>query len=89
MPNQQTYKEALAAALNCLEEAEGHAMSAVLNIAFAGEHKELGILYEEGETIEIVPAMFEDTGDTNVDLVLKLVAAIKEIKESIRNLNLL
>ena len=41
MAKQQTYKEALESALECLEEAEGHTMSAILNIAFAGEYKEL------------------------------------------------
>jgi len=87
MAKQQTIKEALQTALECLDEAEGHAMSAVLNIAFAGEYKELGRLYEIGEILEIEPAMFEDTGDANIDLVLKLVYEINSVKESIRNLN--
>ena len=87
MPKQQTYKEALQTALECVEEAEGHTMSAILNIAFSGEYKELGRLYEIGEILEIEPAMFEDTGDANIDLVLKLVYEINSVKESIRNLN--
>ncbi len=87
MSKQQTYKEAVITALECLDEAEGHVMSAVLNIAFAGEYKELGRLYEIGEILEIEPAMFEDTGDANIDLILKLVYEINSVKESIRNLN--
>jgi hypothetical protein len=87
MPKQQTYKEALETALECLEESEGHAMSAVLNIAFAGEYKELGKLYEVGEILQVEPSMFEDTGDANIDLILKLVYKINSVKESIRNLN--
>ena len=87
MAKQQTYKEALESALECLEEAEGHTMSAILNIAFAGEYKELGRLYEIGEILEIEPAMFEETGDANIDLILKLVREINGVKESIRNLN--
>lgn len=62
-------------------------MSTVLNIALAGPYKELGSLYEEGELLEIEPAMFEDTGDVNIDLILKLVAIIKKTTKSIRNLN--
>jgi hypothetical protein len=36
-----------------LEDAEGHAMSGVLNIALAGQFKELGRLYEEGDLLEV------------------------------------
>lgn len=81
------YKEAVETALSCLDEAEGHSMSAILNIAFAGEYKELGKLYEVGEILQIEAAMFEDTGDANIDLILKLVYHINSVKESIRNLN--
>jgi hypothetical protein len=87
MAKQQTYKEALKSALECLEEAEGHTLSAILNIAFAGEYKELGRLYEVGEILQVEPAMFEDTGDGNIDLILKLIYEINSVKESIRNLN--
>ena len=44
MAEQQTYKETLKTALECLEEAESHTMCAILNIAFAGEYKELKIV---------------------------------------------
>jgi hypothetical protein len=87
MHMQQTYKQALKSALECLDEAEGHAMSGMLNIAFAGAYKELGRLYEEGEILEVEPGMFEDTEDANIDLILKLVSHINSVKESLRNLN--
>ncbi len=87
MEKQQTYKEALETAVQCLDDAEGHAMSGVLNIAFAGEYKELGRLYDVGEILEIEPAMFEDTEDTNIDLLLKLVYEINSVKETLCNLN--
>lgn len=89
MSKQQTYKEALLSALDCLEDAEGHAMSAVLNIALAGQYKRLGRLYEEGDILEVEPAMFKDTGDFNIDLILKAVSVINKTKASIRNLNAL
>jgi hypothetical protein len=87
MRKQLTYIEALEAASECLDEAEGHALSGVLNIAFAGEYNELGRLYENGEIVEIEPGMFEDTGDANVDLILKLVYEINQVKQTLRNLN--
>jgi hypothetical protein len=87
MPKHQTYKEALETALDRLEEAQGHAMSAVVNIAFAGEYKELGMLYEDGEIFDVEPSGFKDTGDMNIDLILKVIYQIDSVKESIRNLN--
>lgn len=89
MSKHQTYKEALQTALEALDDAEGHAMAAVLSIAFAGVYSELGRLYEVGEILEMEPAAFEDGGDANIDLILKLVHQINSVKESIRNLNAL
>lgn len=82
-----TYKEAILSALDCLEEAEGHAMAGVLNIAFSGTYKELGRLHEVGEIFKAEPGMFADTGDTNIDLILKVVEAISNTRETIKNLN--
>ncbi|WP_018616364.1 hypothetical protein [Segetibacter koreensis] len=87
MSKHQTYKESLLSALDCLDDAAGHAISAVLNIAFAGQYKELGRLYEQGEILQVEPEMFEDIGDVNIDLILKLIVNINETKASIRNLN--
>jgi hypothetical protein len=61
----------------------------VLNIAMAGQYKELGRLHQEGELVEVEPSMFEDTGDVNIDLLLKVVGVINDTKASIRNLNAL
>ena len=87
MSQHQTYKEALLSSIQCLDDAEGHAMSAVLNIAFAGPHKQLGRLYEIGEVFEMEPAMFRNTGDINIDAILKLLESIQQVKDSIKNLN--
>lgn len=87
MSQHQNYSEALITSLECLEDAEGHAMSAVLNIAFAGPHKELGRLYELGEILNFEPDMFRDTGDVNIDKLLQLVDHIQQVKDSIKNLN--
>ena len=89
MSQHQTYKEALLSAIQCLDDAEGHAMSAILNVAFAGPDKELGRLYDLGEIFEMEPAMFRDTGDINIDAILKLVESIQQVKESIKNINAL
>ena len=89
MSQHQTYKEALVSAIQCLDDAEGHAMSAVLNIAFAGPHKELGRLYEIGEVFEMEPGMFRDSGDVNIDAILKLLESIQQVKDLIKNLNAL
>lgn len=83
----QTYKEALVESIQCLDDAEGHANSAILNIAFAGPYKELGRLHEVGEIFDMDPGMFRDTGDINIDAILRLVETIQQVKESIRNIN--
>ena len=59
----------------------------MLNIAFAGEYKELGRLYEDGETLQIEPAVFEDSGDVNIDLILKVIYQVDLVKACIRILN--
>ena len=43
-------------------------------------------MYEVGEILQIEPAMFEDSGDANIDLILKLVYEINSVKDSIRNI---
>ena len=83
----QTYKEALLSALQCLDDAEGHAGAAILNIALAGAHKELGRLYEVGEELIVNPEMFQDTGDVNINLILKLIENIRSTVESLKNIN--
>jgi hypothetical protein len=37
--------------------------------------------------LQIEPTAFEDTGDSNINLILKLVYEIHSLKESLRNLN--
>ena len=87
MSQHQSYKEALITSLECLEDAEGHAMSAVLNIAFAGPHKELGRLHEIGEILNMEPDMFRDTGDVNIDKILQLIDHIQQVKDAIKNIS--
>ena len=85
----QTYRESLLTALDCLEEAEGHAMAAILNIAFSGPYQELGKLYDVGEILDVDYLMFEGTEDSNIDLVIQLVKKIQRTRETIRNINAL
>jgi hypothetical protein len=87
MGKTQTYKEALQTAVENLEVASGHALAGVLCIAFAREYRELGRLYEEGERLKIDPGMFVDTGDTNIDLILKVVNDIDALRATLININ--
>ena len=87
MSDEQTYNDALLSALQCLDDAEGHVNSAILNIAFAGPHQKLGKLYEIGETFVMQSSMFADTGDNNINIILPLIEAIQNAKKHIMNLN--
>jgi len=44
-------------------------------------------LYEDGETLQIEPAVFEDSGDVNIDLILKVIYQVDLVKACIRILN--
>ena len=50
-------------------------------------YKELGRLHEVGEIFDMDSGIFRDTGDINIDAILRLVETIQQVKESIRNIN--
>ena len=87
MGKTQTYREALQTAVENLQDASGHALAGVLCIAFAKEYRELGRLYEDGERFQVDPGMFVDMGDTNIDLILKVVNDIDALRETLININ--
>lgn len=87
MAQNNDYRHGLTNALESLEDAEGHALNAVVNIAMAGTYQSISRLHEPGEIVEFEPAMFEGLGDTNIDILLRLFYQIRETREKIKNLN--
>ena len=87
MRKTQNYRAALQTAVENCQDASGHALAGVLCIAFASKYRELGRLYEDGERLQVDPGMFVDTGDTNIDLILKVVNDIDALIETLININ--
>lgn len=83
------YREALEDAVYMLHEAELETFSAMVNIGMSGEYVELAKLHEEGEEMKFEVAMFEDTGDTNLDIIIQALRDIAKAKNALINLNAL
>ena len=84
-----TYKEALEEAVYTLHKAETEIFTAMVNVGFNGVYEEIGKLHEPGEVINLELAMFENTTDTNLDLMVKTINKIFSVKNSLINLNAL
>ena len=61
----------------------------MVNVGFSGVYKDISRVHEPGDIINMELAMFEDTDDQNLDLLVEAVKKIAEIKESLINLNAL
>lgn len=81
------YRQNLEQAVYALHDAETKIFTAMVNVGFAGVYEDISKVYEHGETINLELAMFENTGDANLDLMSELIARIMSVKESINNLN--
>ena len=83
------YKQWLEDAVHTLQNAENEVFTAMVNVAFSGVYKDISRVHEPGDVINMELAMFEETDDQNLDLLVDAVKKIAEIKESLINLNAL
>ncbi|WP_207492773.1 hypothetical protein [Aridibaculum aurantiacum] len=81
------YKKTLEQAVYALHDAETQVFTAMVNIGFAGVYEDISQVYEHGETINLELAMFENTNDANIDLMVEVINKINTIKNSIMNIN--
>jgi hypothetical protein len=81
------YKQWLEDAVRTLQNAENEVFTAMVNVAFSGVYKDISRVHEPGDVINMELAMFEETDDQNLDLLVDAVKKIAEIKESLINLN--
>jgi hypothetical protein len=87
MPRPQNYKDAITDALESMDEAAIHTFTAVVAVAMAGPYKEISGLHEIGEIMQLEPDMFRNTGDINIDTILKVMDCIQEARATLINLN--
>ena len=83
------YKQWLEDAVHTLQNAENEVFTAMVNVGFSGVYKDISRVHEPGDVINMELAMFEETDDQNLDLLVDLVKKIATIKESLINLNAL
>lgn len=81
------YKKTLEQAVYLLHDAETELFTAMVNIGFAGVYEDISKVYEHGESINLELAMFENTSDANLDLMVDLITQIITVKNSLMNLN--
>jgi hypothetical protein len=83
----EEYKQWLVDAVRTLQNAENEIFTAMVNVGFSGVYKDISRVHEPGDVINMELAMFEDTDDQNLELLVEAVKKIAEIKESLMNLN--
>lgn len=81
------YKKSLEQAVYTLHDTETMIFTAMVNLGFAGVYEDISKVYEHGETINLELAMFENTGDANLDLMVNVLHKLIDAKNSINNLN--
>jgi hypothetical protein len=86
MQNEQ-YTSALEQAVYSLHNAETQLFTAMVNLGFSGVYNEISQLHEPGESINLELAMFENTGDINLDHMVEVIGKVIAAKNSLINLN--
>jgi hypothetical protein len=85
----RNYHEALIEAVKTLHTVEIEVFTAMVNVGFTGPYEEISNLHEVGEVLNLEVAMFENTGDTNLDALTELVKQIAMVKRRLITLNAL
>ncbi len=80
------YKSNLELVLKNLEKQHQELIYGI-NLGLAGEFQEIDQAFEFGDTFEFSVEMFEDSNDTNVNLLFELLEKNIETIEKIMNLN--
>lgn len=83
------YREALEDAARALHQAEILVFEAMVNVGFKGQYEDISKVHEIGEVVDLELAMFEDTGDTNLDALVHTIKEIAIAKQQLINLNAL
>jgi len=81
------YKQWLEDAVRTLQNAENDIFTAMVNVGFSGVYKDISRVHEPGDVINMELAMFEDTDDQNLDLLVEAVKSVAAIKQRLMNLN--
>ena len=85
--DKEYYHKLLEETVSQLEAMKISLFSSIVNIGMVGVYPEIHACMNEGDSYEFEPAHFMDTGDANLDILMKALEALAEAKESLKNLN--
>jgi spore germination protein GerM len=81
------YREALEDAVRDLYRAENSLFTAMVNLGFKGTYNDISKLHDVGDVIDLEIAMFENTGDANLDALVAVIKEVAYTRAEITNLN--
>lgn len=81
------YRESVIDGLKALVEARGHIFVEVLNLATAGEMKDIMSAFENGDSYDFELVHFEDCEDRNIKRLIKLLKKIEKVYFQIKDDN--
>lgn len=87
MPDITPYKDQLLQTVDKLFELRHQIFTQVINLSMANEMKEVDDAFEEGDEFQFDIASFEDSSDTNLNLLVDLVKHIQTTHDSLCNIN--
>lgn len=82
----EDYQGSLEEAVRTLHRAETEIFTAMVNVGFQGVYKDISLLHENGEVLNLELAMFEDTEDANLEALVEAVRQIALAKQTLINL---
>lgn len=85
--NKEEYRNLLEEAVSKLEELKISVFTSIINLGMVGVYPEIHACMDEGDAYDFEPAMFSETGDVNLDILLTALEALSDAKESLMNLN--
>ena len=83
------YRESLEDAVRALHLAEIDLFTVLVNVSFKGVYADIARLHEPDEVLNLELAMFEATGDTNLNALVEVVKQVARTKQSLISLNAL
>ncbi len=81
------YKENLKEALKNLIKVNKSIFNSLIDISMQGDLKEWNNAVPIGETHQFDFELFKNSGDTNIQLLVKLIETVDETFETIKNIN--
>lgn len=81
------YKENLKEALKNLIKVNESIFNSLIDISMQGDLKEWNNAVPIGETHQFDFELFKNSGDTNIQLLVKLIETVDETFETIKNIN--